>query len=282
MCREVLNQNFTADSAARIIEAVVTYRQYCPVAVAAEVVAERWNPLIIRNLMLGANTFSGIANGVPTMSRSMLLKRLDELQRAGVIETEPKPGGRGSLYRLTEAGADLVGVIAALAEWGRRWVDVTAEQSDPGYALWAWCQSQVDRDALPGGRVVVAFTFPEERPINRRYWILIDRHDAELCHSDPGGQPDLTVEANSKAFVDWHRGARTWRDVLRSGEVTVSGPARLRRAFPTWNLHAPVFEPQFSELAGQEALQTASQRSSSSSGRGRPSSRSPVERRRGG
>lgn len=71
---------------------MVTYRQYCPVAVAAEVVAERWNPLIIRNLMLGANTFSGIANGVPTMSRSMLLKRLDELQRAGVIETEPKPG----------------------------------------------------------------------------------------------------------------------------------------------------------------------------------------------
>ena len=86
---------------------------------------------------------------------------------------------------------------------------------------------------------MIAFTFPEERPSNRRFWILIEHGDAEMCHSDPGGQADLTVEASSRAFVDWHRGARTWRDVLRTGEITVSGPQRLRRAFPTWNLHEP-------------------------------------------
>ena len=57
---------------------MVTYRQYCPVAVASEIVAERWNPLIVRNLMFGADTFSAIANGVPSMSRSMLIKRLDD------------------------------------------------------------------------------------------------------------------------------------------------------------------------------------------------------------
>jgi hypothetical protein len=86
---------------------------------------------------------------------------------------------------------------------------------------------------------VIAFTFPEERPSNRRFWILIEHGDAEMCHSDPGGQTDLTVEAGSRAFVDWHRGARTWRDVLRTGEIAVSGPQRLRRSFPTWNLHEP-------------------------------------------
>jgi DNA-binding HxlR family transcriptional regulator len=64
-----------------------TYHQYCPVTRASEILAERWNPLIVRNLMSGADTFSAIARGVPTMSRSMLLKRLDELVRAGVIET---------------------------------------------------------------------------------------------------------------------------------------------------------------------------------------------------
>jgi DNA-binding HxlR family transcriptional regulator len=37
-----------------------TYRQYCPVALASEVLAERWNPLIVRNLMFGADTFSAI------------------------------------------------------------------------------------------------------------------------------------------------------------------------------------------------------------------------------
>ena len=72
------------------------YRQYCPIARASEILAERWNPLIVRNLMFGAVTFSAIAKGVPTMSRSMLIKRLDELEHAGVIETRPKPDGRAT------------------------------------------------------------------------------------------------------------------------------------------------------------------------------------------
>ena len=70
-----------------------TYRQYCPVARASEILAERWNPLIVRNLMFGADTFSAIANGVPSMSRSMLLKRLGELERAGIIESRPSRTG---------------------------------------------------------------------------------------------------------------------------------------------------------------------------------------------
>ena len=165
-----------------------TYRQYCPIARASEILAERWNPLIVRNLMFGADTFSAIARGVPTMSRSMLLKRLEELERAGVIESRQKPYGRGHLYALTEAGADLAGVIDGLAAWGERWVEVTPDRSDPGFALWAWCQVQLDRSALPAGRVVVAFTFPDERPGNRRYWLLVEHGEAEVCYSDRRGR----------------------------------------------------------------------------------------------
>jgi DNA-binding HxlR family transcriptional regulator len=219
---------------------VGTYRQYCPVARASEILAERWTPLVIRNLMFGATTFTAIARGVPTMSRSMLLKRLDELERAGVILSRSKPDGRGHLYELTDAGTDLAGVIDLLAAWGERWLDVTTEHSDPGFALWAWCQVQLDRSALPTGRVVVAFSFPDERPTNCRYWLLIEHGDAEVCYSDPGGEPDLLVVAHSSAFVDWHRGARSWHSVLKSGEITLNGPAGLRRAFPAWNSHNPV------------------------------------------
>ena len=219
-----------------------TYHQYCPLARASEILAERWTPLIVRNLLFGANTFSAISRGVPTMSRSVLIKRLDELERAGVVTAWPKPGGRGQLYGLTEAGADLAGVIDQLAAWGERWIEVTTERSDPGFALWAWCQVQLDRAALPAGRVVVALSFPDERPSNRRYWLLVDHGDAEVCYSDPGGEPDLTVEAASLAFVDWHRGARRWADVLRSGEVRLAGPTWLRRSFPQWNRHTPVLD----------------------------------------
>ena len=139
-----------------------TYHQYCPVARASEILAERWNPLIVRNLMFGAETFSAIARGVPTMSRSMLLKRLEELERAGVIESKRKLDGRGHLYGLTEAGADLAGVIDQLAAWGERWIEVTAERSDPGFALWAWCQCSWTVRRYLTGRVVVAMTFPDE------------------------------------------------------------------------------------------------------------------------
>jgi DNA-binding HxlR family transcriptional regulator len=215
------------------------YRQYCPIARAAEILGERWTVLLVRNLLMGADTFTAIARGVPTMSRSVLIKRLADLERAGVIVTTPKPGG-GSTYRLTAAGRDLAGVVEQLGAWGTRWLDVTTEQCDPGFALWAWCRSQMASAALPRQRTVVAFTFPAERPANRRYWILVEDGVAELCYADPGGVPDVDVVADSVAFVEWHRGARSWADAMRSGAIIARGTPRLVQALPTWNTHQPV------------------------------------------
>jgi DNA-binding HxlR family transcriptional regulator len=216
-----------------------TYGQYCPVARASEVLAERWTPLIVRNLMFGATQFSDIARGVPTMSRSMLVKRLGDLERVGVIRSVPKPSNRGSTYHLTDAGLDLAATITALSEWGERWMEVTSEHSDPGFALWAWCQVQLDRDSLPEERVVVRFVFPDEPPTNRRYWMLVENNDAELCLRDPGGEPAVSVTAASIAFTDWHRGALSWASALRSGEIRIDGRRDLVRALPSWNLHRP-------------------------------------------
>lgn len=217
-----------------------TYQQYCPIARASEVLAERWTPLLVRNLMLGAHQFNDLARGVPAMSRSMLTKRLAELEHDGVVRREPKSTGRGSTYHLTEAGADLAAVIQALGEWGDRWVEVTSAHSDPGFALWAWCQAQLDRSRLPAERRLIAFVFPDQPPGNRYYWLLAEHGDAEVCYSDPGGEPDLHVEAESAAFVDWHRGALSWSRALRDGRITVNGPRRLAREMASWNLHAPI------------------------------------------
>jgi DNA-binding HxlR family transcriptional regulator len=216
-----------------------TYRQYCPIARASEILAERWTPLVVRNLMFGADTFTAIARGVPTMSRSMLVKRLDALERAGVVEKRPKPDGQGHRYRLTPAGADLAGVINSLAEWGEQYIEVTTERSDPGFALWAWCQVQLDRTRLPSERTVVSFTFPDQPPTNRCYWLLIERGDAEVCYADPGGDPDVAVTARSLPFVEWHRGVADWEQLVSSGEIEVSGPRDLVRELPNWNLRRP-------------------------------------------
>lgn len=214
---------------------MATYRQYCPVARAAEILAERWNLLIVRNLLWGASTFSHLAAGVPHMSRSMLVKRLRELERDGVLTVTPKPNGQGSTYALTPAGLALTPVVTALAEWAEAWVEIREEHTDPGFALWVWCQVQLNRAALPDERTVVAFTFPDERSGNRHFWLLVERHDAEVCVDDPGGEPAISVVASSRAFIDWHRGALSWATAVRTGMITIEGRRSLVRAFPTWN-----------------------------------------------
>jgi len=219
---------------------MASYRQYCPIARATEILAERWSLLIVRNLMFGATTFSVIAQGVPTMSRSMLTKRLRELEQAGVITSTAKPNGQGSTYALSAAGADLVEVVDSLGRWAETWVEVLPEHTDPGFALWAWCMVQLNRQALPAGRVVVHFEFPDERAGNRFFWLLVHDGAAEVCATDPGGEPDLWVVARSAAFVHWHRGALSWSKAIRSGEITITGSRSLVRAFPTWNTRTPV------------------------------------------
>lgn len=215
-----------------------SYGQYCPVARASEVLAERWTFLIIRNLMFGADTFTALKRGVPQMSRSVLVTRLRELERAEVLSRTPKVGG-GHRYQLTEAGRDLAPVIDALGVWGDRWVEIGPEHTDPGFALWAWCEVQLDRDALPSRRVVVSFTFPDQPAGNRHYWLLVEDRDAQVCYTDPGGEPVLQVAAESRSFIDWHRGRLPWQRAVRAGKIRLTGRREYVRALPTWNLLEP-------------------------------------------
>ena len=83
------------------------YGQYCPVALGSEVLAERWTPLILREMVIGSTRFNEIERGLPGISRSLLLKRLKQLERRGVVEIVEAPGGRGHEYHLTPAGRDL-------------------------------------------------------------------------------------------------------------------------------------------------------------------------------
>src|SRR5690242_15544750 len=99
------------------------YGQFCPVAKACELVAERWTPLVVRELMCGSQRFSELHRGVRNMSRTLLATRLRELEEAGVVRSEEKANGHGREYRLTEAGEELRPIIEALGVWGARWAE---------------------------------------------------------------------------------------------------------------------------------------------------------------
>ena len=217
------------------------YGQYCPIARASEILAERWSIIILRNILIGCQTFNEIANGAPGLSRGLLSRRLRELERAGVIEIRPKPDGPGSIYEPTQAGRELSDVMVAIQNWGSKWAELTPEHAHPGVVLWGWVAAYLDRDRLPERRVLVRFDYPTLSGPGRHGWLLIERGDAELCERYPGGQEELIVVINDPlAFARWHLGDLEWDDALRSGAVEVTGSTDLVRALPTWNRRAAV------------------------------------------
>src|SRR5262245_27669843 len=203
---------------------VRTYGQYCPIARGAEIFAERWTPLIIRNLHLGCGNFSEILEGAPGLSRTLLSQRLRQLERFGVVESAPKPDGRGHHYELTSAGHDLFKVCQSLGEWGARWLEIARENLDPFVALWSMCNA-LRRERLPDRRVVIRFDFHAGRSASHeggsgrqrleRYWLLIERGDTEICKTYPGVDEDLYITADAEAFVKWHAGQLTWAQATR-------------------------------------------------------------------
>ena len=215
------------------------YGQFCPVAVASEVFAQRWTPLIIRELCSGRSHFNEIHRGIPLISRTLLAERLRWLEDAGVVASTAARSGRVREYRLTEAGAEFKSVIDALGNWGQRWsVRVDAENLDAAFLMWQ-LHHRLDRERLPQERVVVLFSFsgvPRKRRGADHFWLLLERPNVELCVTDPGHEVDLCVEADLRAFVHVWLGDSPLASAVRERAIKLSGPRKLIQAFPQWLL----------------------------------------------
>ena len=210
------------------------YGQFCPVAKAVEVLAERWTLLVVRELLGGARRFNEIHRGVPLMSPSLLSQRLRALERAGLLERRPG-NGRGVGYQLTEAGEELRPVVALLGMWGQRWVrsNYTPGELDAGLLLWD-VRRFVAARGLGDGRVVVHFRFREAPAGQRAFWLVLDGDDADLCLVDPGHEVDLEVDADVASLTRVWMGDLSAGDALAAGGVALRGRRSLVRRFPDW------------------------------------------------
>jgi DNA-binding HxlR family transcriptional regulator len=209
------------------------YGQFCPVAKAAEVFAERWTPLILRELLLGSRRFSDLERGVPRISKSLLAQRLKSLEEAGLIERHQQSGGRGHEYVPTPAGEELYDVIVQLGIWGARWVnhEIGPQDTDPDLLVWDM-HRRINLDDLPDRRIVVQFDFTGLHV--RSYWLVLRRDEVSVCMTDPGFEVDLLVTADSLALHRVWIGHQSLAEALRSGDVRIDGPRELTRAFPEW------------------------------------------------
>lgn len=200
----------------------------------AEIVAERWTLLVIRNILVGAHTFNEIQRGVPLMSRSLLSKRLKQLVRHGVIER--RPGKRGHEYHVTAAGEELLPLIESLGVWGQRWVrsEVDPGPLDPRLLMWDM-QRRINVERLPEQRVVVQFEFTDvRRPVLKRTWLVLDPPDVDVCYKDPGFPVDVVVRTALRTLTSAWMGDIPLEPLIRSGEIRLEGPRELARAFPGW------------------------------------------------
>lgn len=209
------------------------YGQFCPVALGAEVFAERWTPLILRELLAGSSRFSELQRGLPGVPRALLAQRLGSLQRAGLIERRPTRAGRGFEYHLSPAGQSFRPVVEALGRWGYEWAaeQLQPDNLDAGLLMW-FLRRRIRVDRLPPERVTVQFEFRDAG--KRCFWLVLHRPEVDLCLADPGFDTDLCVTTDVRTFTQVYLGHMSIAGMLRNGSVNLAGRSDLRRAFGGW------------------------------------------------
>jgi DNA-binding HxlR family transcriptional regulator len=218
------------------------YGQYCTVARAAEVLGERWTPLVVREIMCGSGRFNEIRRGVPRMSATLLTQRLRKLEEIGVIRRERGRGGWD--YRLTQAGEELRPIILELGHWGARWVGSRLKREDLDAAFLMWDVRRFARvDEFPADRrVVVHFNFVDARRGERLWWLVVESGEVDLCRDDPGHELTVIVESTVRALTEIWTGDQDPDAVSRSGILRVQGAKQDVRSLWRWLGHS-MFAP---------------------------------------
>jgi DNA-binding HxlR family transcriptional regulator len=214
-----------------------SYQQFCPVAMAAEILCKRWTVLLLREMSAGSSRFNDLRRGVPRMSPALLSQRLKELEEAGVVERR-RVAGESSVwdYRLTKSGRELTPVIMALGVWGHRWIETapTLEQLDVSLLMWDM-RRNLDPRPLPDRRVAIAFRYPDQPKARRDWWLLVTpEHGADLCSVDPGFEVDLYVVSDLRTMTAIWLGLDSVAAAKAAGRLTLTGDRKLAAAMQTW------------------------------------------------
>jgi len=212
-----------------------SYGQFCPVAMAAEIVCSRWTALVVRELLCGTTRFNDLRRGVPLMSPSLLSKRLKELEEAGVVVTVPTGQAGVVEYKLTQAGEDLRPVVMSLGIWGQRWVEssLSLKNLDPSLLMWDM-RRNLDPRPLPARRCTVNFLFPEVTSAKRSWWLVIDGGKVDLCSTNPGFEVDLYVKSSLRSMTAVWMGLSSIAKEIGAGQIELIGDSAIAQSMQQW------------------------------------------------
>jgi DNA-binding HxlR family transcriptional regulator len=213
------------------------YNQFCPVAMAAEILGTRWTLLLLRELLVGSTRFNDLRRGVPRMSPALLSKRLKELEAAGIV-TRCKTSAGPDLfeYQLTDSGRDLRNVIEAVGIWGHRWVETAAslENLDPELLMWDM-RRNIDPRPMPRRRSTIQIIFKDLNKARQKWWLIVQPdQDVDLCSVDPGFEVDLYLSTDLRTMTEIWMGYTTLTRAKEDGKLFISGDRQLETTMKSW------------------------------------------------
>lgn len=216
-----------------------TYGQFCPLAQATQLLCERWTLIVIRELIAGSTHFSELQKGVPLMSPTLLSTRLKQLVAAGVIARGQ--GKNHRTYSLTDAGKELGPVIELLGAWGHRWVrsDLSNGELDAGLLMWDMRRS-VDPKIFPSERVVVQFDYADAPKGAKRWWLVSENGEVDLCYSDHGYDIDILITCSLKVMTRIWICEQSFNEAVKAGDISIKGEPKLIIRLQDWLRSSPL------------------------------------------
>ena len=214
-----------------------SYKQFCPVAMAAEILCTRWTVVLLRELVAGSTRFNELRRGVPRMSPALLSQRLKDLEIAGIVARTPSATDSGVFeYHLTASGRELGPIVQAFGVWGQRRIeaDLSLQHLDVQLLMWDM-RRNLNTTPMPQGRNVVQFVYPELPATQRSWWLIVDpKDDVDLCSVDPGFDVDLYVSVDLRTMTAIWMGLDTVRVAVASKRMILTGERRIASAMQTW------------------------------------------------
>ena len=210
------------------------YGQFCPVAKATELLGEKWTLLILRELLLGTHRYNEFQRALPRISPSLLIKRLKQLESAGIIIRKKPQGRKGHEYYLTPAGKELAPIVEHLATWGMRWAreQLDEDELDVEFLMWD-IQRRLQIDMLPEGETVLCFIF-DDLTTFKNWWMVIRNNEVDLCTENPGKDVDLYISTTLRNLVEVWNGDIEIKEAQRKELIRTQGNKQLARTLPAW------------------------------------------------
>ena len=213
-----------------------SYKQFCPVAMAAEILCTRWTVVLLRELIAGSTRFNELRRGVPRMSPALLSQRLKELEVAGIV-TRKSGSERGVFeYQLTAAGRELGPIVEAFGIWGQRRIEshLSLQHLDVQLLMWDM-RRNLNTTPMPQKRSVVQFSYPELPATQRSWWLIVDPVESiDLCSIDPGFDVDLYVSVDLRTMTAIWMGLDTVRAAIANRRLMLTGNRQLATAMQNW------------------------------------------------